>query len=413
MSTCQSCQSTITPFLDFGPMPLSGHFNTSEDTGTRFPLVAALCEMCGLVQLAHHVSPKLMFTDGYTFFSSTSRYMAAHFDRLASWSLAKLEGVQQPFVVEIGCNDGTLLSAFKRRGAQVFGIDPAENAAEIARRRGLSVEAEFFDKERAESIAGRLGSADLVVATNCISHIPDLGSVLDGVEVMLAKRGLFILEEPYWPHILLRNAFDQIYDEHIYYFSANSVNHLAERHGFTLVACQSQPVHGGSMRYVLARSGYRQTEISAEAVIRAEKLAGAATLAGCQRLAEGASKTRTLLPELLRQLRNEGLRLAGYAATAKSSTLLNYCGIDRELLPWICDTTPEKQGRFSPGAQIPIVPSTIFREDPPDAALLLAWNHAAEIIEKETAFTARGGRWIVHVPEVHFLRDHTDPIFQA
>jgi methylation protein EvaC len=404
MPACRICGSELQPFLDFGRMPLGDGFLSAAAFAEEyfFHLEAALCPSCGMVQLSEAVSRERMFHADYAFFSSTSSRMVAHFERFAMDLLARV-GRTAPFVVEIGCNDGSMLAAFARAGVRHLGVDPAENVVRAARERGLDVTCEFFEESSAKRIAESRGLADVIVATNCMCHIPYMDSLLAGVRKLLKDGGLFVFEDPYLGDIVEAGAFDQFYDEHVFYFSLASVENMVSAHGLELVDASPQPVHGGSMRYFVSPKGARQRTPELDAALAQEATRGLRRLETYDGFRQRAERVRQTLPSLLRDLSRSGKRVVGYAATAKSATVLNYAGIGPDLIPCIYDTTPTKHGRYSPGVHIPVRPYEEFSRPYPDYALLLAWNHAAEILAKELAFTAQGGRFIVYVPEVKVL----------
>jgi methylation protein EvaC len=385
-------------------MPLGDGFLSAEDFSDEyfFHLEAALCQGCGMVQLSEAVSRERMFHADYAFFSSTSSRMVAHFERFAGDIVAQIAR-PAPFIVEIGCNDGSMLAAFAGAGVRHLGVDPADNVVQAARRRGLDVTCEFFEEATAQRIAKSHGLADVIVATNCMCHIPYMDSVLAGVRTLLKDDGLFVFEDPYLGDIVESGAFDQFYDEHVFYFSIAGVENMVQRHGLELVDARRQPVHGGSMRYFVGPKGARPPSQELEILRDQESVRGLRRFETYEVFRRRAEHVRETLPALLRDLRSSGKRVVGYAATAKSATLLNYAGIGTDLVPFICDTTPTKHGRYSPGVHIPIRPYEDFARPYPDYAVLFAWNHADEILAKERAFTAQGGRFIVYVPEVRVL----------
>lgn len=404
MSSCRICSAPLTSILDFGRMPLADAFVAIDGFASEhfYHLEAALCERCGMVQLAHDVARERMFHADYAFFSSTSKRMVDHFQGFARWLIKKLDR-SSAFVVEVGSNDGSMLEEFARAGVRHLGVDPAANVVRAARERGLQALCAFFEEETASKIAAEHGPADAIVATNCMCHIPYADSVLEGVRKLLRPDGLFVFEDPYLPAILDGRAFDQFYDEHTFYFSVTSVANMVSAHGFDLVAALPQPVHGGSMRYVVSPRGAWPRDASVDAAIDRERERGLTGTAAFSALRSHAEHVRIALPRLLGELRASGKTLVGYAATAKSATVLNYARISSDLLPLICDTTPTKHGRYTPGTHIPVRPYEEFVANPPDYALLFAWNHAAEILEKERAFRAGGGHFIVYVPELRVI----------
>jgi methylation protein EvaC len=243
----------------------------------------------------------------------------------------------------------------------------------------------------------------VIYAANTLCHIPYMGSILAGVTALLGPDGVFVFEDPYLGDIIARTSFDQIYDEHFFFFAAGSVQAMAARHGLELVDVERLPVHGGEVRYTLARAGARTPSPAVAELIaeeQARELADPQTLAG---FGAAVLKIRDDLAALLRRLRGEGKSVVGYGATAKSATVTNFCGIGPDLVPFVCDTTPTKQGRLTPGTHIPVREPAAFADPYPDYALLFAWNHADEIMAKEQAFRDAGGKWILYVPDVHVV----------
>jgi methylation protein EvaC len=310
----------------------------------------------------------------------------------------KPDDTSEEFFFEIGCNDGVMLRTVSDAGCPHLGVEPSGGVAESARQKGVQVRTDFFEEATAKDIASSHGLADVVYAANTICHIPYLDSVFRGLDALLAPHGVFMFEDPYLGDVIDKTAFDQIYDEHFYLFSARSVSEIARRFGFELVDVRHRPVHGGEVRYTLARTGTREPSDAVHALIAEEQKTTLATLTG---FADKTAAIRDALVAELSELRRQGKTVVGYGATAKSATLLNYCRIGPDLVPYICDSTVTKQGLVTPGTRIPIRPPAAFTDPYPDYALLLAWNHAEEIRVKELDFRRQGGRWLTYVPDVH------------
>jgi methylation protein EvaC len=344
-----------------------------------------------------------MFHDNYAFFSSTSKRMADHFHAFADTVMKKHLTEPLPFVVEIGSNDGIMLQHFVQAGIRHLGIEPSANVAQVAREKGINTVCSFFDEKLARQIVAEYGQADLFLGANVMCHIPYLHSVAEGIKILLKPRGLLIFEDPYLGDIVEKTSYDQIYDEHAFYFSVNSVNYLFGQHGLEVIAVEHKNVHGGSMRYTLAHKGSFEINKSVTDQIDRELLLGLCQPQTYTDLKKRIEISRDKLLELLGSLRNENKRVVGYAATSKSTTVINYCGITPDLVQYISDTTPIKQGKYSPGMHIPIRPYEDFKNDYPEYALLFAWNHGEEIMEKELAFVASGGKWIIYVPQVKVI----------
>lgn len=390
----------MTQFLDLGLQPLSDAFRRPEDTSTefRFRLSAVVCRGCHVVQLADPGPVERMFHGAYPFRTSSSARMSAHFAATAERLVAGL-ATPDPFIVEIGCNDGTMLAPIADRGLRHLGVDPAANMVAEALSRKVNARAEWFDAATAARIWSEFGPADVVYAANTMCHIPDLPGVFAGLRTLVAGDGIVVFEDPCLGDVLRLGSFDQIYDEHFYLFSATAVARIAELHGFTLVDVEHLEVHGGELRYTLARDG-RAPAPAVAAQIAAEARARTHDPLRLRAFAAEVADRRERLRKVLLDEHHSGRSVAGYAATAKSATVLNYCDIGPDLLPVVYDTTPEKQGRLTPGSHIPVEPFPAEVADYPDAFLLFAWNHAGEILAKERQFVDRGGRWIRYVPDV-------------
>ena len=267
----------------------------------------------------------------------------------------------------------------------------------------MTVRTDFFEESTAAAVREAHGPADAIFSANTICHIPYLDSLLRGVDALLTPGGIFVFEDPYLGDIVKKTSFDQIYDEHFYLFSVRSVQAMAERFGFELVNVERQPVHGGEVRYTLARAGARRPAAAVAQMLAEENAQGLTEPEVLHGFASAVSRIRDDLVSLLRSLREDGKTVAGYGATAKSATVTNYCGIGPDLVAYVSDSTPAKQHRLTPGVHIPVSTPEAFAASYPDYALLFAWNHAEEIMAKEERFRDAGGQWIMYVPEVRVV----------
>jgi methylation protein EvaC len=406
MSRCRVCNVHIEAFMSFGRMPIANGFLVASEIPNEyfFELAPAFCGACGMVQIVEQPQPEKMFHGQYAFFSSTSRHMQTHFEGFANAVMGEvLSGRPDPFVVELGSNDGIMLRHFQRRGIRHLGIEPSVNVADVARGHGIRTISAFFNRKLADDIVAEHGHADAILAANVMCHIPDLPGVAAGAQRLLKPDGVLIFEDPYLGDIITKTSYDQIYDEHVFIFSVGSVARAFAMHGLELVDVIAQPTHGGSMRYMLAPKGSRPVSLSVAEQLAKERTQGLDRAETYSRFKQNCETSRERLMQTLKELRRQGKRIAGYGATSKSTTVTNYCGITPEHIAFISDTTPIKQGKLSPGAHIPVKPYSDFTRTYPDYALLFAWNHANEIREKEIAFIAAGGRWIVYVPEVKIV----------
>ena len=402
---CLICSSAVEPFLSFGRMPIANGFLTPEQFSDEyfFNLSVGLCGTCSMVQLTEQLDPQELFHESYAYFSSISRRMAEHFERFAGLVMNDHLKSSEPFVVEIGSNDGIMLRHFAGAGIGHLGVEPSANVARVAMDQGIDTVCKFFDEGLARQIAEERGQADAVLGANVMCHIPDLHSVAEGIRILLKPEGVLIFEDPYLGDIVEKTSYDQIYDEHAFYFSVASISYLFEQHGLEVVDVVPQNVHGGSMRYVVAHAGAGPVSPAVAAQRAKERELGLSQPETYERLAHNVERSCSELMALLHDLKRQGKRVVGYGATSKSTTVTNYCGITPDLVEFISDTTPDKQGKFSPGAHIPIRPYQEFAANHPDYALLFAWNHGEEIMENEQEFQSAGGKWILYVPKVQVL----------
>ena len=405
MNNCLICNTSIKPFMSFGRMPIAnGFLNPSQFADEYFfELQVAFCPDCGMMQLAEQVEPEKMFHENYAFFSSTSSRMAIHFQQLADFLIEDHMKTPNPFVVEIGSNDGIMLQHFANAGLRHLGIEPSRNVATVAKNKGIQTICRFFDEGFAQEILAEHGQVDIFLGANVMCHIPDIHSVVAGIKILLKSNGLLIFEDPYLGDIVQKSSYDQIYDEHVFYFSVKSISYLMEHHGLEVVDVMPIDVHGGSMRYMIAHKGAQTVSEAVTRQLAQEEVLGLHRPETYHHLHQTIKKSRDDLMELLHDLKRQSKRVVGYGATSKSTTVINYCGITPDLVEFISDTTPIKQGKFSPGAHIPVRPYEEFIAVYPDYALLFAWNHAAEIMSKEQNFRRAGGKWLVYVPRVEVL----------
>jgi SAM-dependent methyltransferase len=405
-SQCRITGEPLIKVVNFGRQPLGNGFLLPEQfPGEYFyPMEVGFAETSMMFQLIEQPAPEKMFHEQYAFYSSTSRAMERHFGEFASSVMQSgYLSKAKPFVVELGCNDGIMLKHFAKTGMHHLGIEPSLNVAAVANSQGIRTLSEFFAEDVAEKIVREDGQADAFLAANVMCHIPDIVGVVKGIRALLKPTGVAIFEDPYLGEVIEKTSYDQIYDEHVFLFSAHSIQYLFRMHGMELIDVQPQVTHGGSMRYVLAHTGAYAVKEWVTHLLEKEKALGLHRLSTFKAFDKRVEQSRTDLVKLLHELKSQGKRIAGYGATSKSTTILNYCGIGPELIDYISDTTPIKQGKFTPGMHIPVKPYEAFVAAPPDYAVLFAWNHAEEIMAKEKAFMAAGGRWIVHVPEVRVL----------
>jgi methylation protein EvaC len=389
--------------MNFGKMPIANGFLNEKEFSNEFffEMKTAFCDKCFTFQLVDQPDPKKMFHENYAFFSRQSKKMQEHFKKYADWVYENyLLDKNDPFVIEIGSNDGILLENFSKKKIKHLGIEPSANVAKEANKHGVNTEIKFFNKDTAYEIVENYGKANAILAANVMCHIPDLKNIAEAAYLALDENGVLIFEDPYLGDMIEKTSYDQIYDEHVYIFSAMSVRNIFEKHGFELINLLPQSTHGGSMRYILAKKGFYKAQKIVEEFISKEKKNCLDLPETYKKFKKNCEKSRDDLIKILNEEKKLSNRVVAYGATSKSTTILNYCKIGPELIEYISDTTLIKQNKFSPGMHIPVKNYNNFIETPPDTALLFAWNHATEIMEKESNYTKNGGRWIVHVPNV-------------
>lgn len=402
MPECLICKTYYEPFVNFGKMPIANGFLFEKDFNKEYfyDLKVGYCSNCHMVQLVDQPEREKMFNENYAFFSGTSKNMAIHFRDFAEGVINDYLPSKNAFVVEIGSNDGIMLQNFALRGIKHLGIEPSKNVAEVAVKKGINTISEFFDKDLSKKIVEEYGKADVFLAANVMCHIPYQHSVIDGINELLMPGGVVIFEDPYLGNIIKNTIYDQIYDEHVFLFSALSIKNLFDKHGMEIIDLQAQETHGGSMRYYIARKGMRKISPKVKYYLEKEIEMGLNAPEIYEKFRMECEVYRDKLVGLIKDIRKNGKRIVGYAATSKSTTIINYCGLNSNDIQFISDTTPIKQGKFSPGAHIPVKPYEEFKNNYPDYALLFAYNHSNEIMQKEKEFMNAGGKWIVYVPEI-------------
>ena len=383
--------------MSFGKMPIANGFLRKKQFKSEFffNLEVGFSKSISLFQLNEHPKPKQMFNNNYPFFTGGSKGMIQHFKKYSQW-VKKNYGKKIKHLLEIGSNDGTFLSNFDNKKINVMGFEPSKNVAQISRKKGIKTINKFFNFNNAKKFKKLKNNIDVITAANAICHVPNLISLIKGVNFLLKQRGVFIFEEPYLGSMYLKGSYDQIYDEHIFIFSLSSINKIFNLFNFELIDGIPQKTHGGSMRYVIARKGIFKKSKRVNRLLLNEKLKNIDNYKGCLKFKKKCENSKKKLISRLKKYKKNKLKIAGYAATSKSTTILNYCNINTTYLDYICDTTKEKIGKYSPGMHIPVVSMDHFKNNPPDKSFLFAWNHKKEIFTKEREFTKKK-RWFAHI----------------
>jgi SAM-dependent methyltransferase len=406
--TCRLCGSArLEMVLSLAPTPPANAFvpdSARAQPQDRYPLDVHFCEECGHVQLLDVVDPRLLF-EHYVYVSGTSPVFVKHFEDYAADVLAAHPVAAGGLVVEIGSNDGTLLRFFQRAGCRVLGIDPAAEIAAAATAQGVETLNGFFTPETAAGILAERGPAAVVCANNVLAHIDDLSAVIEGVSALLAPGGILVFEVSYLVDVYENVLFDTIYHEHLDYHTVKPLVPFLARHGLDLVDARRVPSHGGSIR-LTARKRDGRAVAASPAVAECIALEARLGLDRAETLRAFGGRIAAIgrdLTEVLAGFKAEGKRIAGFGAPAKATTLMYQFGIGPDVIDFIVDDSPLKQGLYSPGLHIPVLPSHAIAERRPDVLVVLAWNFAQPIMAKNAAFREAGGRFVVPLPHVEVI----------
>lgn len=402
INNCRVCKSKyLLKVLSFGPTPLANAFLSNKQIDFQeffFPLDVYFCKDCTFLQLGHIVSPKILFKD-YVYVSSTSPVFVNHFKKLADEVFSKFSLNKNSLIIDIGSNDGILLKPFKELGARILGIEPVIKIANIAKKEGINTVSEFFSVNLSKKIIKTTGKAKIVTATNVFAHIDDLDEVIKGIKVLLEDDGVFIMEAPYLVDFIEKRYFDLVYHEHLSYWAIKPLITLFNRFDMTLFDVQKVDSHGGSIRIFVKKNGsLYKAQKSIDIFLKLEKEHKLDDKNTYLNYADLVLQNRLQLMKLLTNLKLKKKKIVGFGAPAKGNTLLNYFKVGSDLLDYIVDDSPFKQGLYTPGTHIPVFSAQKLKEDKPDYILILAWNFAKPIMEKYSWFEKEGGRFIIPVP---------------
>lgn len=405
---CRFCGSELhRSFVDLGLSPLcQNHIEPSELNAPEpfYPLHVWVCDSCLLVQLEEYVSPTEIFSD-YAYFSSYSASWVEHARRYCEAMIERLGLTESDRVVEVASNDGYLLQHFLARGIPVHGVEPAANVAEAAREKGIPCTLAFFGRATAEQLAGEIGRPRLLLGNNVLAHVPDINDFVGGLATLVSDDGVVTMEFPHLLRLMQENQFDTIYHEHFSYLSLTFVQRLFAHHGLRLFDVEQLRTHGGSLRIFATPAPRSECPGTGrvEEVLAAEGAARLQDPSGYTGFGERVCKVKRDLLRFLIDARDAGKRVVGYGAPGKGNTLLNYCGIRTDLLDFTVDASPHKQGRFTPGARLPILAPDAIRDARPDYVLILPWNLEEEIQHQLRDIRSWGGQCVVPIPELRVL----------
>ncbi|PTX09979.1 SAM-dependent methyltransferase [Achromobacter mucicolens] len=385
---CRHCQAELRlPFLDLGHAPPSNAYLSEaalRGPETWFPLRILVCESCWLVQTEDHAGREALFTDDYAYFSSFSSSWLAHSRRYVDAMIGRFGLGKDSMVAEIAANDGYLLQYVKDAGIACYGVEPTASTAQAARERGIDIVQRFFGVELGDELTETGRAADLIAANNVLAHVPDINDFVSGFAALLKPQGVATFEFPHLLRMVQEGQFDTVYHEHYSYLSLTAVSRIFTANGLSVFDVEHLSTHGGSLRVFAQRLDTGKHETSAEVArtLDEEQRAGVATPDFYARFQQQAERVKNDLLAFLVELRRGGKRIAAYGAAAKGNTLLNFAGVRPDLLPYVVDLNPAKQGKYLPGSHIPIVAEARLREDRPEYILILPWNLKTEVSEQ-------------------------------
>ncbi|MEN5301339.1 MULTISPECIES: class I SAM-dependent methyltransferase [unclassified Pseudomonas] len=405
---CRGCGTCLSlPLIDLGTAPPSNAYLRAEQLAAAeawVPLKVAVCEQCWLVQTEDYTRADALFDADYAYFSSYSSSWLAHAREYVAQMVERFGLTPQSRVVEIAANDGYLLQYVAERGIPCLGVEPTRSTAQAAREKGLEIREVFFGQQAAEALAAEGWSADLMAANNVLAHVPDINDFLRGFATLLKADGVATFEFPHLLCLMAEHQFDTLYHEHYSYLSLTAVNTLCLRNGLEIFDVTELPTHGGSLRVFAQRAGGPQVRrASVDDLLGIEAGVGVTTAAFYNTLAPAAERIKHQLLRFLLQAKAEGKRVVGYGAAAKGNTLFNYAGVKPDLLAWVADANPHKQGKFLPGSRIPVVAPERLAIEQPDYVLVLPWNLLKEVSEQQAQVREWGGRFVIAVPELTVL----------
>ena len=403
---CRHCQAELAlPFLDLGSAPPSNAYLTQE--GLRapeiwFPLRLLVCTTCWLVQTEDHAGREQLFTDDYAYFSSFSSSWLEHAERYVAQVVDRFDIGASSHVIEVASNDGYLLQYVKNRGIPCLGIEPTHGTAQAARDKGIEVVEEFFGVALADELVAKGLAADLTVANNVLAHVPDINDFVAGFARVLKTDGVATFEFPHLVQLVAECQFDTIYHEHFSYLSLRAVKTIFEANGLSIFDVQEIGTHGGSLRVFAQRSdtGARATSLAVAALLAREVEAGVTTAAYYGGFQRRADRIKDDLLTFLIQAKRDDKSVGAYGAAAKGNTLMNYAGLRANLLPWVVDRNPAKQGKYLPGSRIPIVDEQRLRTERPHYVLILPWNLGDEVRAQLAYVRDWGAHFVTAIPRL-------------
>jgi hypothetical protein len=405
---CRHCHAQLQHvFLDLGHAPPSNAYLSESQLRapeTTFPLKVFVCDACWLVQTEDYTAADELFSSDYAYFSSTSQGWLKHARAYCDKITETLHLTRDSFVIEVASNDGYLLKNFVAAGIPCLGIEPTASTAAAAEKIGVPVLRDFFGAATATKLAHGGQQADLICGNNVYAHVPDINDFTAGLRMALKPGGTINLEFPHLKNMIAYNQFDTAYHEHFSYLSLTAVARIFEKAALRVLDIEELPTHGGSLRiYGCHQDDPRQTRAAVTAMLAEEKAFGLQDVSLYQKFQQKADKVKNDFLAFLIEQKRAGKSVAAYGAAAKGNTLMNYAGLKRDLIGFICDAAASKQNKFMPGSHIPILHPAELAKRKPDWVVILPWNIAAEVMQQHEQIKSRGGRFVIAVPELKVL----------
>ena len=402
---CRVCSIEIKELMSFGKMPIANAFVINKnDDQYLFNLKIGFCEKCFTFQVLEIPEAKKMFNDNYAYLASTSQVMKNHWKELGDKLIKEKKLEKSSFVVEVGSNDGIFLENISKKEIPHLGIDASKNVCDIAEKKGVKTLNGFFGVSIADEIVSKHGKADVILSTNTMHHIEDINNVAEGMSKLIKDDGIIVTEDPSLVEMIKKNSYDQIYAEHMYIWSLASMNSLFNKFNLEVFDIENNNFHGGCSRYFIGKKNKRKISQSVIVHEKLETKVGINKISTYRKFIENVELSKKKLNQLINKIKDEGKKIVGYGAPAKSTTVLNYCGLNYESIDAIYDNSATKINKYTPGKSlIKINNSSNFEKEFSEYCVLFAWNHKDEILNKEKQYSKKGGKWIIPVDGIEII----------
>ncbi len=402
---CRVCSIEIKELMSFGKMPIANAFVINKnDDQYLFNLKIGFCEKCFTFQVLEIPEAKKMFNDNYAYLASTSQVMKNHWKELGDKLIKEKKLEKSSFVVEVGSNDGIFLENISKKEIPHLGIDASKNVCDIAEKKGVKTLNGFFGVSIADEIVSKHGKADVILSTNTMHHIEDINNVAEGMSKLIKDDGIIVTEDPSLVEMIKKNSYDQIYAEHMYIWSLASMNSLFNKFNLEVFDIENNNFHGGCSRYFIGKKNKRKISQSVIVHEKLETKVGINKISTYRKFIENVELSKKKLNQLINKIKDEGKKIVGYGAPAKSTTVLNYCGLNFESIDVIYDNSATKINKYTPGKSlIKINNSSNFEKEFSEYCVLFAWNHKDEILNKEKQYSKKGGKWIIPVDGIEII----------